>query len=157
MLEFLKVIVAVTFIATVTSSCAQTESSGNDLSSNSEKIAQHSEPARSSEPVELGNVVANSLVSIKKLLGTTCQSDNQCKVIGVGSRPCGGPELYLTYSTQDTDEEKLKSLVAIFNKDKKQKNTAKGAMGICQHLSPPKTYCSVNQCVTSQDGQKSEI
>jgi len=44
------------------------------------------------------------------LIGTaTCDSDAQCRSIGVGARPCGGPAGYRPWSTVQTDAAQLKA------------------------------------------------
>ena len=100
---------------------------------------------------------AASLADIQKLIGTSCQSNAQCKVLGVGHRACGGHASFLIYSSVDTDEKQLKSQVAIYNGMQKLNNAKKGMVGICQHLEPPKAYCSVNQCVATVNGRAVEI
>jgi hypothetical protein len=46
----------------------------------------------------------------------------QCKYIGFGAKPCGGPWMYLVYSTARTDESKLHRLVREFNALQKKIN-----------------------------------
>jgi hypothetical protein len=46
----------------------------------------------------------------------------QCKYIGFGAKPCGGPWMYLVYSTARTDESKLQRLVGEFNALQKKIN-----------------------------------
>jgi hypothetical protein len=75
-----------------------------------------------------------------------CQQDNQCKVIGVGARPCGGPDQYLTYSTQHTDEKMLSYTNERYQKLKKQQNEKLGLMSTCQMLMPPVSACVENKC-----------
>jgi hypothetical protein len=40
-----------------------------------------------------------------------CDSDAQCRVIGIGARACGGPQRYVAWSTGATDEAALRDLV----------------------------------------------
>jgi len=75
-----------------------------------------------------------------------CQQDNQCKVIGVGARPCGGPDQYLLYSTLHTDEKMLSYTNDRYQKLKKQQNEKLGLMSICQMLMPPVSACIENKC-----------
>jgi len=95
---------------------------------------------------------AASLSEIQELIGLGCKTDNQCKVIGVGVSPCGGHSKYLVYSSVDTDVKELKSKVAVLNGLQKLKNNKEGLVGICRHISPPKTSCTANQCVASLTG-----
>jgi hypothetical protein len=75
-----------------------------------------------------------------------CDNDNQCKVIGVGSRPCGGPEQYLLYSTLHTDEKMLSYTNERYQKLKKQQNEKLGLMSTCQMLMPPVSACVQKKC-----------
>jgi hypothetical protein len=76
-----------------------------------------------------------------------CTEDSQCKVLGVGSRPCGGPEQYLIYSTLHTDEKMLNYTNDRYQKLKKQQNEKLGLMSTCQMLMPPVSACVENKCV----------
>jgi hypothetical protein len=76
-----------------------------------------------------------------------CTEDSQCKVLGVGSRPCGGPEQYLIYSTLHTDEKMLSYTNDRYQKLKKQQNEKLGLMSTCQMLMPPVSACVENKCV----------
>jgi hypothetical protein len=40
-----------------------------------------------------------------------CDSDVQCRVIGIGARACGGPQAYVAWSTARTDGAALQRLV----------------------------------------------
>lgn len=75
-----------------------------------------------------------------------CQQDNQCKVIGVGARPCGGPDQYLIYSTLHTDEKMLSYTNDRYQKLKTQQNEKLGLMSTCQMLLPPASACIENKC-----------
>ncbi|WP_233079417.1 hypothetical protein [Rheinheimera soli] len=79
-----------------------------------------------------------------------CEQDNQCKVIGVGARPCGGPDQYLIYSTQQTDEKMLSYTNERYQKLKKQQNEKLGLMSTCQMLLPPVSACVEKTCVIEQ-------
>jgi hypothetical protein len=76
-----------------------------------------------------------------------CEDDQQCKVIGIGARPCGGPEQYLLYSSLHTDEKMLSYTNERFQKLKKQQNDKLGLVSTCQMLLPPSTACVANKCV----------
>ncbi len=75
-----------------------------------------------------------------------CEQDNQCKVIGVGARPCGGPDQYLIYSTLHTDEKMLSYTNERYQKLKKQQNEKLGLMSTCQMLMPPASACVAKKC-----------
>lgn len=76
----------------------------------------------------------------------TCQRDNQCKVIGVGAKPCGGSDQYLVYSTLHTDEKMLSYTSDRYQKLKKQQNEKLGLMSTCEMLIPPVSACVEKKC-----------
>ena len=54
-----------------------------------------------------------SLKRLEAALGSgTCVRDEDCRTIGVGALPCGGPESYRAYSVLDTKPKKLARLAA---------------------------------------------
>ncbi len=44
-----------------------------------------------------------------------CKTDDQCKVVGIGSKVCGEYKDFIIYSTKDADEQKLLKLILEFN------------------------------------------
>ncbi len=56
---------------------------------------------------------------------------SQCKLIGFGSKPCGGPGSYLVYSTAETNESRLKQLVSEFNQLQKRINEERRLSSDC--------------------------
>jgi hypothetical protein len=63
---------------------------------------------------------------------------SQCKLIGFGSKPCGGPWSYLIYSTAKTDESRLKQLVSEFNQLQKRINEERKFVSDCAITPEPK-------------------
>lgn len=161
--RFFQVMVLAGLLVIGTTSCVQNESNTttqSDIADNQVISTQSGAGATEQQEGVKDNAkepVMGSVEKIQELISTACDSDAQCKVIGVGDRPCGGFAQFLVYSTTDTDEKELKSQVAIYNKMQTVKNSKSGVVGICQHLSPPKTYCSKKQCVTSQNGRAAEF
>ncbi|MCO7225374.1 hypothetical protein [Pleionea sp. CnH1-48] len=90
------------------------------------------------------------LIEISELTGNkSCQTNAECKSIGLGARPCGGPDKYLIYSQTATDVDALKEVVARYNKRKRQGNEKSGAVGICVVAPKPLTECIQNRCQSS--------
>jgi len=90
------------------------------------------------------------LEEIKSMLDLGCDNDSQCKSIGIGHSPCGGFTQYFVYSAKNTQAKKLMPLVEQYNLEQKQQNESSGRVGICIHISAPKTVCSANQCVKNE-------
>ncbi len=87
---------------------------------------------------------------ITNIIRLQCDTNQQCESIGIGHRACGGFAEFLPYSTNTTDITWLKKQVHLYNRNEKESNQLKGAMGICQHLMQPKTSCVKNLCVNNQ-------
>jgi hypothetical protein len=76
---------------------------------------------------------------IEQEIGTpTANESSQCKLIAFGSKPCGGPARYLVYSTEKTDESRLKRLVNEFNGLAKKINEERKMMSDCMLVTEPK-------------------
>ncbi len=95
----------------------------------------------------------NKLQAIQKLIGKSCDSSSQCKVIGVGISACGGFASYNVYSEKQTDVKALKQSVEQFNQIMRVRNQKNKVVGICRHIEPPKVACQVNQCVALNSNQ----
>jgi hypothetical protein len=79
-----------------------------------------------------------------------CDTATQCKVIAVGSRACGGPSSYETFSTQSANVVAVEKLVNSITVLESQFNAKNNMISICEHLSQPSTQCVENKCVKIQ-------
>jgi hypothetical protein len=61
----------------------------------------------------------------------------QCKLIAFGSKPCGGPRMYLVYSTATANEVKLKQLVKEYNELEWKLNQQQKIMSECEYVREP--------------------
>ncbi|HFD11310.1 MAG TPA: hypothetical protein ENJ32_02400 [Crenotrichaceae bacterium] len=77
----------------------------------------------------------------------SCDSNQQCKEIAFGSKPCGGPWSFLVYSTLQTNETTLNSAVADYNELQRLQNEKEGAVSDCSVALPTFPVCSDNVCV----------
>lgn len=76
-----------------------------------------------------------------------CQTDNQCEVLPVGNKPCGGPEQYMAYSTTATDQKLLQYTQERYSKLKTEQQKRLGVVSTCQILPKPTAICQAKQCV----------
>ena len=74
----------------------------------------------------------------------TCKTDADCDMMGVGSRPCGGPEMYIIYSHRKTSTAALKKAVNQYNGGSHK--TKPGTVGICSVLERPEVACTQKKC-----------
>lgn len=96
-------------------------------------------PAGGSAPKGLAGRL---LQDIKSEIGQApCDSDSQCRTIGVGSKPCGGPEGYLAWSSKSSDRDRLVDLVARHRDARRLENEASGLLSDCRVVPDPGAAC----------------
>ena len=76
-----------------------------------------------------------------------CSSDAQCHSLGVGAKPCGGPEGYRAWSSQNSDGKKLRSLADRHATTRRTENEASGLMSNCAVEADPGARCLAGRCV----------
>jgi hypothetical protein len=88
---------------------------------------------------------------IKNEIGTppSASQVSQCKLIGFGSKPCGGPWSFLLYSTANTDEARLKELVSEYNQLETKINKAKQIGSTCSVPSLPIVGLVGGNCIAT--------
>ena len=84
---------------------------------------------------------------LKLTADKTCNTDQQCEVIGIGSRPCGGPEQFLSFSTQQTDQKMLTITNDRYTRTRQEQQQRLGLRSTCQQLFAPAAACREQQCV----------
>lgn len=86
-------------------------------------------------------------VRLEKLTeNKACDTTAQCKVIAIGSRPCGGPEGFMVYSSAHTDEKLLQFTADRFASLKREQNDKLGLVSTCQMLYEPAVSCQQSLC-----------
>ena len=76
-----------------------------------------------------------------------CRNLVNCRIVGLGVRPCGGPEEYVAYSIWNTDREEISILVSEYNLLKEDLMHDSGQAGTCEVLRKPGVDCIRAQCV----------
>lgn len=79
----------------------------------------------------------------------SCDAATACAAIGIGSRPCGGPESIVVYSTTQMDVVEFKKKVKEHAELQKRYNEKNGTMSICSVLEIPETQCVQSICQES--------
>ena len=74
----------------------------------------------------------------------------QCKYIGFGDKPCGGPWTYLVYSTARTDESKLERLVREYNALQKKINAEERLGSDCSVPPEPELMLDNGVCAAKR-------
>ena len=66
-----------------------------------------------------------------------CSGGDNCRVIGIGNLPCGGPSWYVIYSLSNNDEKQLITKVNEYTELQRAYNLKNNAVGICIALLIP--------------------
>lgn len=77
----------------------------------------------------------------------SCDTQQQCKVVGVGHLPCGGPSIYLVYSTKNAGGKQVQSVANLITEQERKLHQELGTMGICKATPQIQAQCVNNQCV----------
>lgn len=84
---------------------------------------------------------------IEDIAQTACEDVEDCRFIGLGSKPCGGPWRYLVYSASSTDVERLRDKVTAYNRFEAQMNRRYGYISDCSLAAEPAVDCVEGHCV----------
>ena len=88
------------------------------------------------------------LARIKAGIGEArCSSDAQCRSLGLGEKPCGGPAQWWAWSTSSPQAAQLPAWAAQLAALAKQRNTSSGMAGNCLYQPDPGTVCQAQRCV----------
>lgn len=91
------------------------------------------------------------MAQIKAEIGDAgCDTSSQCKTVPVGSKPCGGPEGYLAYSTKRGDSARIVRLAAEHAAARKGQDERSGMISNCMMMMDPGATCSAGRCVTGK-------
>lgn len=118
-------------------------------------------PARPQPPVRVTAAAASAadaagesarlLRAILAEIGdAACDSDAQCHSIGVGAKPCGGPEAYLSWSELRSNPERLRALVQQHREARRADNERSGVTSDCRVVPDPGALCRPR----AQDGKR---
>lgn len=79
---------------------------------------------------------------ITRLIGSAaCRNDNQCRALPLGSKPCGGPEGYLAWSTEGTDVRALEAAAERYKEARRARHERLGLMSDCAVVPEPAVRC----------------
>lgn len=86
----------------------------------------------------------------KESADARCSADAQCKTVGIGAKICGGPAVYVAYSTTSTDEQRLLADVEQYNAlsaiATTQLSREKGLVSDCAVANDPGAACIEKRC-----------
>jgi hypothetical protein len=100
----------------------------------------------------------SGLSRIERLIGeAACQADDDCRVIGVGAKACGGPDGYRAWSLRTTDARQLEEAVARDAARQREEQARSGMLSNCAIAPVPGVSCvrsagSPGRCVLQGGG-----
>lgn len=84
---------------------------------------------------------------IRTMVGTArADSADQCRMVAVGKRACGGPEYYMAYSTKVTDEKALQKLVDEYTQLRIEHINSTQEMSTCEMIPEPQLSLENGVC-----------
>lgn len=76
-----------------------------------------------------------------------CNSDTQCRTIGLGANACGGPAAWRPWSTQNNGEGKsLRALTDRLSELQRNRQSHDGVASTCRYLPDPGAWCQAQRC-----------
>lgn len=76
----------------------------------------------------------------------SCTQDSDCEVLGLGSRPCGGPEGFLVVSTANENYDEIVSLTEELEQKARDQNIRNNVAGTCEAYVHEEVHCVANTC-----------
>ena len=94
------------------------------------------------KPTASGTHAALAWTALRREIGdAACDSDDQCRSVGIGAKPCGGPQAYVAWSSLRSDANRLTALVAKHRAAAEQDNARSGKLSDCAVLAQPSARC----------------
>jgi len=94
-------------------------------------------------------LTANKALTAAIEVENECTVDEECAILPVGSRACGGPSSYVAYSLTSSNQDEIHSLSTLTTSLEKKYNHQNGIMSMCMILPEPTAVCDAShQCVT---------
>lgn len=122
-----------------------------DLESNEEQSPRNKRDGLIQSPSDWlaeRSALRESLVNMAR--ESKADSVDYCVAKAFGQSPCGGPESYLVFSTQDMNHLRLKEIekeLARYNEIDRLIKTQRDVVGSCQHIEPPQVALDNKRCI----------
>lgn len=101
------------------------------------------QPAQADTRETLGDTITNMALDL------SCDTNEQCKSVGFGDKPCGGFQSYKIYSTKTVDQATFTKLVTSYNALDKENNLKNQMASTCDMILEPSTSCVQGQCTSA--------
>ena len=88
------------------------------------------------------SAAADAQSRVSSLIGDAdCDTQSQCRTVGIGAKPCGGPESWLAWSTKSTDARALQDAVQAQAQLAKDASKHSGLASDCRVRPEPTAVC----------------
>lgn len=121
-------------------------------------------PQQAGTPVRADDTSAPTLAQIVSLIGSAaCDTTAQCQTVGIGDKPCGGPEAYLAWSSAATQPNALAALAARHRDARRAQNERSSLRSNCAMTPDPGAVCrpraadGQRTCQLGQGGGRSAV
>ncbi|GEM_PF-501045 len=105
------------------------------------------QPPTEQERQRVLNDIEQVAIQINDLVGdATAENIEQCEMLPIGAKPCGGPWAYLIFSTAEVEKETLETLVETYTELDDQRNRMFGLVSDCAYVGPPELSFEDNKC-----------
>ena len=78
----------------------------------------------------------------------SCRTLNDCQIIEIGHKSCGGPAAHLVTSKKNANLEEILYLAERVSERQQDYNRTSGGISNCSILMPPAFSCLSNKCVS---------
>ncbi|CAM3649766.1 hypothetical protein [Rheinheimera salexigens] len=116
-----------------------------------EPIDPQTNPIAASKARKQQMAIDTDLTALKQdvlalIADTSADNIQQCRVIGFGAKPCGGPARYIAASVKNIDEDDLMAKVAAYNAASAENNNKLGLMSDCAVVPKPNVVLDQGVC-----------
>lgn len=117
-----------------------------------EKIDPQTDPVkavqahRQQQQVELPDVQTLRAEILRLTKDKAADDVQQCLVLPLGHKPCGGPAEYIAVSIKGKDEGTLLKKISAYNQVAEAENTRKGMMSTCSIIEKPAVQLVKGKC-----------
>ena len=80
-----------------------------------------------------------------------CENIVHCRLLALGSRPCGGPAEYLAYSSFVGKRDVLEAKAYEYGFLQEEVSRTRGVSGTCEVLAQPRLACVNGRCTLNSD------
>ena len=82
----------------------------------------------------------------------SCDTDDQCRTLGLGANACGGPAAWRPWSTQTSGQgESLQALAEQLSALQRRRQTQNGMVSTCRYIPNPGAQCLAQRCVLKKN------